>query len=110
MTTRSVRSVRLLALPTLAAVGLAVAVIAIVGARQAPTTAKPLSEPASAPYASYVGGTGQLEPPGRPVGIGAYEGGIVVDVPIKVGDQVRAGAVLFRLDDRVRKAERQQRI
>jgi HlyD family secretion protein len=106
----TIKVVRLLVPPALAVAGLAVAVMAIVGSHEAPTAAKPLSEPASAPFASYVGGTGQLEPPGKPVGIGAYEGGIVVDVPIKVGDQVRAGTLLFRIDDRIRKAEREERI
>jgi HlyD family secretion protein len=98
-----------LILPVVALVGFGLAAVAIIGTEQSPTASRPLAEPAAAPFASYIGGTGQLEPPGKTVGIGAPEGGIVVEVPIKVGDQVRAGQTLFRVDDRVRKAERDQR-
>lgn len=95
--------------PALAVVGLGTAAVAVISAKQAEPTTKVLSEPPTAPFSSYIGGTGQLEPPGKVVGIGAPEGGIIVDVPAKVNDHVRAGQTLFRIDGRVRKAERDQR-
>ncbi|MDR3514502.1 MAG: biotin/lipoyl-binding protein [Azospirillaceae bacterium] len=97
------------ALPALALAGLGLAIASVVYATDTSTTSKPLSEPATAPFASYIGGTGQLEPPGKTVSIGAPESGIAIEVPIKVGDQVHAGQTLFRIDDRIRKAERDQR-
>lgn len=102
-------SLRQLILPAVALIGLGIAAVAIIGTERALPASKALTEPASAPFASYIGGTGQLEPPGKTVGIGASDSGIVVETPIKVGEHVAAGAPLFRLDDRVRKAERDQR-
>ncbi|MDR3441328.1 HlyD family efflux transporter periplasmic adaptor subunit [Telmatospirillum sp.] len=97
-------------LPIVALAGLAIAGMAVIGAEPSSVTVKPLAEPATAPFASYIGGTGLLEPPGKTVGIGAPEGGIAADVPIKVGGHVSAGQTLFRIDDRIRKAIRDQRV
>ena len=80
-------------LPALALAGLGAAAVVIVGPKQAPETTKALAEPATAPFASYIGGTGQLEPQGKTVGIGAHESGIVVGVPFKPGDHVQAGQI-----------------
>lgn len=102
-------SLRQLILPVVALIGLVTAAIAIIGTDRAQPVSKALTEPASAPFVSYIGGAGQLEPPGKTVGIGAPDSGIVVEVPVKVGNHVRAGETLFRLDDHVRKAERDQR-
>ncbi len=96
-------------MPAVALVGLSVAAVAVISAKQAESTTKVLSEPATAPFASYIGGTGQLEPPGKAVGVGTPESGIVIDVAVKVSDHVRRGQMLLRIDDRVRKAERDQR-
>jgi RND family efflux transporter MFP subunit len=96
-------------LPALAVSGFILAIIAVLGGSGSSTASKPLTEPPTAPFASYIGGTGQLEPPGKTVGIGAFENGIVIEVPTKVGDKVHAGQTLFRIDDRIRKAERDQR-
>lgn len=101
-------SLKRLILPTVALIGLGTAAMAIIVKDSAQPVSKALTEPASAPFASYIGGTGQLEPPGKTVGIGAPDSGIVAAVPVKVGDHVRAGETVFRLDDRVRKAERDQ--
>lgn len=97
-------------LPLLASLGVVAAAIAVITAPSSISATKPLSEPASAPFSSYIGGTGKLEPPGQTVGIGAPDGGIVVDVPITPGDEVKAGQTLFRIDDRVKRADRDQRI
>lgn len=96
-------------LPVIALAGLAIAGVAVIDAEPSSVAAKPLAEPATAPFTNYIGGTGLLEPPGKTVGIAAPEGGIVADVPIKVGDHVSVGQTLFRIDDRIRKAIRDQR-
>ncbi len=104
-----IRQMRPFSLPALAALGFFIAVFVVVKTRPEAAETQPLAVPASAPFASYIGGTGQLEPPGKTVGIGAPEGGIVTEVPVKVGGAVLAGQVLFRIDDRIRVAERDQR-
>ncbi len=98
-----------LIVPLVALIGVGIAAVAVVSVQPSSTASKPLTEPAVAPFASYISGPGQLEPPGKTVGIGAPEGGIVVEVPIQVGEQLRSGQTLFRIDDRVRKAIRDQR-
>lgn len=104
----NIRSKQLI-LPLVALIGVGIAAVAVVGVQPSPTASKPLTEPATAPFTSYISGTGQLEPPGKTIGVGAPEGGIVVEVPIQVAEQVRAGQALFRIDDRIRKAIRDQR-
>jgi len=96
-------------LPIVALAGLAVAGMAVIRAEPSPGMSKPLAEPATAPFANYIGGTGLLEPPGKTVGMSTPEGGIVANVPIRVGDHVSAGQILFQIDDRIRKAIRDQR-
>ncbi|HMR33683.1 MAG TPA: efflux RND transporter periplasmic adaptor subunit [Geminicoccaceae bacterium] len=98
-----------LALPLLAVAGLALGSYAAMQARRPATAATPLTEPATAPFASYIGGSGQVEPPGRMVAIGAQVGGVATEVAVRPGDRVAAGDVLFRLDDRVARATRDQR-
>ena len=83
-----------LVLPLLALAGLAVGSYAVLRSSHQAPAATPLTEPASAPFASYLGGLGQVEPPGRMVAIGAQVGGVAADVPVRAGDRVEAGAVL----------------
>jgi multidrug efflux pump subunit AcrA (membrane-fusion protein) len=103
------RSLTRIALPVLAAAGLGVGVFAATQARQTPPAATPLAQPASAPFSSYIGGSGQVEPPGQTVAVGAAVSGVAAEVPVRPGDQVAEGAVLFRLDDRVARAARDQK-
>jgi RND family efflux transporter MFP subunit len=95
--------------PSLAMAGLAVAVLTVMHGQQPPKPAQPLAEPAAAPFASYIGGTGQIEPPGQTIAIAAPDGGIIAEVAVRVGDTVYAGQTLFRLDNRVQEATRDQR-
>lgn len=98
-----------IALPLLAIAGLGLGVLAAMQAQQAPVAAAPLTQPASAPFASYIGGSGQVEPPGRVIAVGAPVSGVAVEVPVRPGEKVAEGAVLFRLDDRVARAARDQK-
>lgn len=98
-----------LVLPLLALAGLATGSYAALQSRHQATAAAPLTEPAFAPFANYIGGSGQVEPPGQMVAIGAPVSGVAVEVPVRAGEQVEAGAVLIRLDDRVVQATRDQK-
>ncbi|HWE75100.1 MAG TPA: efflux RND transporter periplasmic adaptor subunit [Stellaceae bacterium] len=65
-----------------------------------PRVAPPASPPSTAPYASYIAGTGMIEAGTRNIAISTPVGGVVGDVFVKVGDHVHAGDALFRIDGR----------
>jgi len=67
--------------------------------------AKPVADPAQAPYESYIAGSGLIEAAGQNVAIGSPLPRVVAEVFVKVGDEVAADAPLFRLDDRDFRAE-----
>jgi len=93
-------SLRKWSLPTVAVLGLAFAVFTIAKGNRPPLVASPLAEPARTPFTKFIAGAGIVEPSSRSIAIGSPLGRLVAEVPVKVGDEVAAGAPLFRLDDR----------
>ena len=65
----------------------------------------PPVQPAENPFPNTVAGAGMVEPETENISIGSPVPGIVVEVLVKVGQKVKAGDPLFRLDDRELKAE-----
>jgi multidrug resistance efflux pump len=65
----------------------------------------PPIQPAANPFRNTVAGAGMVEPETENISVGASLPGIVVEVMVKVGQRVKAGDPLFRLDDRELKAE-----
>jgi HlyD family secretion protein len=65
----------------------------------------PPIEPARNPYPNTVAGAGMVEPETENIAVGSPVPGVVVEVHAKVGQRVKAGDPLFRLDDRKLKAE-----
>ena len=65
----------------------------------------PPVQPAANPFHNTVAGAGMVEPETENISIGPSLAGIVVEVMVKVGQHVKAGDPLFRIDDRDRKAE-----
>jgi RND family efflux transporter MFP subunit len=96
-------------LPVAAVGGIALALSQVILAQRPPEPSVPLAEPAAAPFESYVGGTGQVEPPGRTIAIAAPSGGIAAEVLVEPGQAVRAGAALIRLDDALLRTQQAQR-
>lgn len=84
-------------LPLLAAVGLIFACISVFGR---PTESKkaPYSPPPQAQFASNIAGIGVIEPKSELMALGTELPGIVRNVYVKAGDQIKAGAPLFALD------------
>ena len=85
--------------------GIAVGCIAfmsyhLVRTHQAPPEHGPLAEPARSPYADVIAAAGLVEARTENIKVGSSEPGVVVEVLVDVGDQVKAGDPLFRLDDR----------
>jgi len=66
---------------------------------------QPVAEPAMAPFAAYVAGAGLVEASSENIAIGTPLPGLVTEVMVKVGADVKSGQPLFKLDDRDLRAE-----
>ena len=87
-------------LPLVALAGVAFAIyVAIRGARTLPP-APPVSEAPQPPYQTFVAGSGIIEASTENIAIGTTVAGIVSRIYVKVGEDVKAGAPLFAIDDR----------
>jgi HlyD family secretion protein len=64
----------------------------------------PPIQPAENPFKNTVAGAGMVEPETENISIGTPLPGIVVEVFVKVGQRIKAGEPLFRIDDRDHKA------
>lgn len=101
--------IRKVGLP-LAALGMLLfAVFHVVRARQTPPKLEPPVQPARAPFAEGVAGAGLVEAQTENIAVGSNLPGVVTHVHVKVGQRVREGDRLFRIDDRALKAERRVR-
>jgi multidrug efflux pump subunit AcrA (membrane-fusion protein) len=92
--------IRKYVLPLLAVLGVA-AVIAMViqGNRTAPSP-QPVTQPANAPFSSYIFGPGIVEASTENIAIGTPVSGIVTAIYVKWGDRVKTGDPLFKVDPR----------
>ncbi|MFM8290938.1 MAG: HlyD family secretion protein, partial [Planctomycetia bacterium] len=75
--------------------------------RSRPQTTNPAPPvaPAVNPYADALAAAGIVEAQTENIAVGSATPGVVVEVLVKVGDDVKPGAPLFRLDDRELRAE-----
>lgn len=92
-------------LPILAIVAIAFAVNYLVSARQRMPELPPAIEPPRNPFPNTVAGAGIVEPETENISVGSPLAGVVVEVLVKVGQKVRTGDPLLRLDDRATRAE-----
>ncbi|MBX7168901.1 MAG: HlyD family efflux transporter periplasmic adaptor subunit [Pirellulales bacterium] len=65
----------------------------------------PPAPPPRSPFADVVAGSGLVEARTENIHVASPLPGTVAEVPVKVGERVRAGQLLFRLDDRQMRAE-----
>lgn len=97
--------IRTFVLPALAALGVVLAVFSVVtGQREVPPS-QPVSQPAEPKFETFVAGAGIVEASTENIAVGTFVPGVVSEVFVKVGDQVKAGAPLFKVDDRDLRAE-----
>ena len=97
--------IRKFVLPLIAVLGAAYAArVVAIGSQPAPV-ARPLADPARPPFESYIAGSGLVEASSRNIAIGSPSSRLVAQVFVKVGDEVPAGAPLYRLESRVLEAE-----
>jgi HlyD family secretion protein len=95
-----------LGLPILAVAGVIFCVYTVVQARQAPPQAQPIVEPPTRPdKVNMIAGSGLVEARRENIPIGVNIPGVVIQVYVKKGENVKVGAPLFRIDDRDFKAQ-----
>jgi multidrug resistance efflux pump len=97
-----------LVLPVLAAGSLGFALFHVIGAEQVLPAPPPPVEPARSPFGRTVAGAGIVEPRSENIAIGSALPGVVLEVYVpvdKVGQRVKAGDPLFRVDDRQLRAQ-----
>jgi len=87
-----------------AIIGIAAMFFLIVRLKKPDPVGAPLVMPAAAPYESAIGARGIVEALGENVRISTLVNGVVEEVWVKVGDQVKKGAPLFRVDARAARA------
>ncbi len=97
-------------IPVLAAAMLAFAVLHVVQAQQTPPKPPPPVEPSRTPFGKTVAGAGIVEPANAASGtsavsVGSEAAGLVVRVPVKIGEEVKAGDLLVELDKRQAEAQ-----
>jgi multidrug resistance efflux pump len=95
--------------PFLALIGAGYAAFIVAQGSQPAQVAKPVADPSRPPFETYIAGSGIIEAMDRNVAIGSPLPRLVLEVPVKVGDDVDAGSPLFTLDDRDFKAEAEVR-
>jgi HlyD family secretion protein len=98
-------------LPALAVAGVVFSVYTVIRARQVPPAAKPIVEPPTRPdRAMMIAGSGLVEARKENIPIGVNVPGVVTELFVKKGEKVKAGAPLFRTDDRDFKAQLEVRM
>jgi HlyD family secretion protein len=94
-------------LPLVAVAGVGFAIYSVMQAGKVPPEAKKNMAPTARPahFNSVIAGAGLVEAKLENIPIGSYTAGVVVQVHVKVGNVVKKGDPLFRLDDRTLRAE-----
>jgi HlyD family secretion protein len=93
-------------LPLLAIAGILFGAYSIVSSARPTPAAQPVVPPSQSPYRSQIAGSGIVEANTENISVGTLVSGVVVDVPVKVNQDVKRGDVLFRLDDRDLQAQK----
>jgi multidrug resistance efflux pump len=81
------------------------AILHVVRGQQTRPKLEPPDPPARVPFERAVAASGIIEAETENISVGSYLPGVVVEVFVKVGNEVEKGAPLFRLDDRALRAE-----
>ncbi|MGE3240089.1 MAG: HlyD family secretion protein [Pirellulales bacterium] len=92
-------------LPIVALVMIAFAVNFLMHSKTRMPELPPPIQPAVSPFPNTVAGAGMVEPETENIAVGSPVPGVVVEVLAKVGQKVKTGDPLFRLDDRQLKAQ-----
>lgn len=96
---------RNLMLPLLAALSLGLAGYHVARTQEDHSTLQPPAPPPRSPFDSVVAAAGIIEARSENIHVASPLAGTVAEVAVRVGEQVDAGQLLFRLDDRQIRAE-----
>src|SRR5258707_446167 len=91
-------------LPLLSAGGVMFALFVVVKGNKPVPVAQPVAQPPESSFRQKVAGTGLVEASTQNIAVAANVPGVVSAVFVKVGDRAKAGAPLFKLDDRTLQA------
>jgi multidrug efflux pump subunit AcrA (membrane-fusion protein) len=97
--------IRTYLVPLLAIAGVVLAVVTVVKGSRPPVPTPPMVEPPRAPFDSFVAGSGLLEASSQNIAIGTPVAGVAAVIAVRVGQDVKAGEELFRIDGRELSAE-----
>ena len=97
-------------LPILAAAGFLLGIWSVINGNKPVPVAPAVVEPAQAPFRTFIAGSGIIEAKTRNIAIGSALPGLLKTLNVKVGDRVKAGDVLFTVDDREAQANLQMRL
>lgn len=92
--------IRTLFIPLLAIAGVVLAVITVVQGSRPPEAQAPVVAPPTAPYEAFVAGSGLVEASTQNIAVGTPVAGVAFEVNAAVGQAVKAGEPLFRIDGR----------
>jgi RND family efflux transporter MFP subunit len=92
-------------LPIVASAALAFGLISVVRSQPRRETNLPPSPPPVSPYEQVVAADGLVEASSENISIGTPISEVVLEVPVVVGQKVKAGDPLFKLDDRQLQAD-----
>ena len=87
-------------LPALAVLSFSFALIQMTKAQQTPPPVSPPIDPGKSPFGKQVAGAGIVEPETENITVGSHVAGVVKAVHVRVDDRIKAGDLLFDLDDR----------
>jgi len=73
--------------------------------QQGDRSADPVAQPSAAPFSAYIAGAGIVESSSENIQIGTPVAGIVMEIPVKVGSEVKQGDPLFLIDARELQAQ-----
>jgi HlyD family secretion protein len=92
--------IRKYVLPLLAVIGVAAAIAMVIQGNRTAPAAQPVTQPANAPFSSYIFGPGIVEASTENIAVGTPVSGIVTAIYVKWGDRVKRGDPLFKVDTR----------
>lgn len=102
---RRLPPLRYIVIPVLAVIGVATSIYTV--RAQIPSAAVPqaMASPPRSPFAQRVAGIGTVLPSSDIVSVGTVMPGVVEEVAVTEGQRVQKGAMLFRIDGRMTKAD-----
>jgi HlyD family secretion protein len=92
--------IRKYVLPLLAVLGVAAVIAMVIQGNRTVPAPQPVTQPANAPFSSYIFGPGIVEASTENIAIGTPVSGIVTAIYVKWGDRVKTGDPLFKVDPR----------